>query len=75
MRGVAPHWSINMSLENPSNVYSQNLTTANVMLEVGSRVLVELLGDDATANIVDSQPVNLELATAVLAERISTYLD
>lgn len=64
-----------MSLENPSNVYNQNLTTANVMLEVGSRALIELLGDDATSTVVDGTQISLELATKTLAERISAYLN
>lgn len=64
-----------MSLENPSNVYNQNLTTANVMLEVGSRALIELLGDDATSSVVDGTQISLELATKTLAERISAYLN
>lgn len=63
-----------MSLENPSNAYTQNLTVSNVMLETGSRALVELLGDDATSNRVEGQTVNLELATEVLAQRIEAYL-
>lgn len=63
-----------MSFETPSNVFKQNLTVSNVMLEIGSRALVDLLGDDATSNELEGKTVNLELATEVLTQRIASYL-
>ena len=63
-----------MLYQNPDQTFDQNLTSANVLLEVGARVLVKILGDEATSNQIDGQPVDLNLATQALTERVTAYL-